>query len=71
MGTDAKENSLLEKLLASSLTFLASEDRNERPENSHGESALLRLAELAEEFAAEQVAVDPRSVAERASEEHF
>ena len=41
------------------------------PENSHGESALLRLAELAEEFDAEQVAADARSVAERVSEGRF
>jgi GTP-binding protein EngB required for normal cell division len=40
-------------------------------ENSHGESALLRLAELAEEFDAEQVAADARSVAERVSGGRF
>ena len=36
-----------------------------------GESALLRLAELAEEFDAEQVAADARSMAERVSEGRF
>jgi GTP-binding protein EngB required for normal cell division len=41
------------------------------PENSHGEAALLRLAELAEEFDVEQVAADARSVAERVSEGRF
>ncbi|HXY48378.1 MAG TPA: dynamin family protein [Terriglobales bacterium] len=40
-------------------------------ENSHGESAILRLAELADEFDAEQVAADARSVAERVSEGRF
>src|ERR1700691_5633716 len=67
MGTDFKENSLLENPLA----FIASEHPRGLPENSHGESALLRLAELAEEFDAEQVAADARSVAERISEGRF
>jgi GTP-binding protein EngB required for normal cell division len=40
-------------------------------ENSHAESALLRLAKLAKEFDAEQVAADARSVAERVSEGRF
>ena len=40
-------------------------------ENSHGESTLMRLAELAEAFDAEQVAADARSVAERVSEGRF
>jgi hypothetical protein len=71
MGTDSKVNSLLEKPVASPLSSVASEDRQASPENSHGESALLRLAELAEEFDAEQVAADARSVAERASEGRF
>ena len=65
--TDSKENSLLENLVAS----VPPEDQQGSPENSHGESALLRLAELAEEFDAEQVAGDARSVAERASEGRF
>src|SRR3984885_5182250 len=67
MGTDFKENSLLEDPLA----FVASEHPQGLPENSHGESALLRLAELAEQFDAEQVAADARSVAERVSEGRF
>jgi hypothetical protein len=71
MGTDAKENSLLEKPIASRWTSLASEDRDVPPENSHGESALLCLAELAEKFDTEQVAADARSVAERVSEGRF
>jgi GTP-binding protein EngB required for normal cell division len=48
-----------------------SEDRHVPPENSQGESALLRLADLAEEFEAEQIASDARSVAERVSEGRF
>jgi GTP-binding protein EngB required for normal cell division len=67
MATDSKENSLLENPVA----FVASEHPQGSPENSHGESALLRLAELAEEFDAEQVAADARSVAERVSEGRF
>src|SRR6202167_5139051 len=67
MGTDFKENSLLEDPLA----FVASEHPQGLHENSHGESALLRLAELAEQFDAEQVAADARSVAERVSEGRF
>jgi hypothetical protein len=67
MGTDPKENSLLERPVAS----VACDDQQAPPENSHGESALLRLAELAEEFDAEQVAADARSVAERVSEGRF
>jgi GTP-binding protein EngB required for normal cell division len=49
----------------------ASEDRHVPPENSQGESALLRLADLAEEFEAEQIAADARSIAERVSEGRF
>jgi hypothetical protein len=67
MRTDSKENSLLENPVAS----VASGNRQGSPENSHGESSLLRLAELAEEFDAEQVASDARSVAERVSEGRF
>lgn len=40
-------------------------------ENSHGEAALLRMAELAHEFGAESIAGDARSVAERVSEGRF
>lgn len=67
MGTDSKQNSLLENPVASA----ASDDQQVSPANSHGELALLRLAELAEEFDAEQVAADARSVAERVSEGRF
>jgi Dynamin family len=71
MGTDLKENSLLPKLGASIAASLGSEDQASSMENSQGESALLRLADLAEEFDAEQVAADARSVAERVSEGRF
>src|ERR1700691_3640351 len=67
MGTDSKENSLLENPVAS----VACEDQRGSPENSHGESALLRLAELAEDFESEHVATEARSVAERVSEGRF
>lgn len=40
-------------------------------QNSRGEAALVRLAELADEFDAEQVATDARSVAERVAEGRF
>lgn len=63
----SKENSLLENPEA----FVASQDPEGPPENSHGESALLRLAELAEEFEAEQVANDARPVVERVSDGRF
>jgi GTP-binding protein EngB required for normal cell division/polyhydroxyalkanoate synthesis regulator phasin len=71
MGTNSKENSLLEKDVPSPLASVASEDRNVPPGNSRGESALARLAQLAEEFEAAQVAADARSVAERVSEGRF
>ena len=71
MRTDSKENLLLEKPDTSALTSGASEDRNVPAEHSFGESTLARLAELAEEFDAEQVAADARSVAERVSEGRF
>jgi hypothetical protein len=61
----------LEKLVASPLKSRASEHRDVPPENSHGESALLRLAESAEAFDAEQIAADARSVAERVCEGRF
>jgi len=67
MGADSKENSSLGNPMAS----VVSEYQRGSPENSHGESALLRLAELAEGFDAEQVAGDARSVAERVSEGRF
>ena len=71
MVADWKERSLSDKPIASSEAFVESEDRQVSLENSYGESALLRLAELAEEFEAEQVAADARSVAERVSEGRF
>ncbi|MGA2646499.1 MAG: dynamin family protein [Candidatus Sulfotelmatobacter sp.] len=71
MRTDSKENLLLEKPDTSALTSGVSEDRNVPAEHSFGESTLARLAELAEEFDAEQVAADARSVAERVSEGRF
>src|ERR1022692_2853810 len=71
MRTDSKENLLLERPATSALTSGASEDRTVPADNSHGESSLSRLAELAEEFDAEQVAADARSVAERVSEGRF
>jgi predicted GTPase len=70
MRADSKENVLLEKPAISELTSGVSEARS-APENSHGESSLSRLAELAEEFDAKQVAADARSVAERVSEGRF
>lgn len=63
MTADCKENSVLEAASSSAAVPPAG--------NSHGESSLLRLAELAEEFDAEQVSADARSVAERVSEGRF
>src|ERR1700683_4959701 len=71
MGTDSKENSLLERTASSPFVSVASEDWGVPPENSRGELTLLRLAELAKEFGSEQVAADARSVAERVSEGRF
>jgi hypothetical protein len=71
MRTDSKEDSLLEKPASPRLVSVAPEDRRASPQNSHGESALMRLAELADQFDAEQVAADARSVAERVSEGRF
>jgi GTP-binding protein EngB required for normal cell division len=66
MGRDSKKDSLLESPVTSAC------DKLQRfPENSHGESVLLRLAELAEEFDADQVARDAQSLAERVSEGRF
>jgi GTP-binding protein EngB required for normal cell division len=63
MAADSKEKSLLETA--------SSAPPSSPVESSHGESALLRLAELAAEFEAEQVAADARSLAERVSEGRF
>jgi predicted GTPase len=69
--TDSKENLLPEGPATAALTSEASEDRTVPADNSHGESSLSRLAELAEEFDAEQVAADARALAERVSEGRF
>jgi ribosome biogenesis GTPase A len=71
MKTDSKENSVLENTASPRLAYVATENRQASLQNSHGESALLRLAELADEFDAEQVAADARSLAERVSEGRF
>jgi len=71
MKTDSKENLVLEKLARPRLASVGPEDRQASAENSHGESTLMRLAELADEFDAEQIAADARSVAERVSEGRF
>ena len=71
MKTDSKENSVLEKPASPRLESVAPESRLASSDNSHGESALIRLAELADQFDAEQVAADARSVAERISEGRF
>jgi GTP-binding protein EngB required for normal cell division len=78
MGIDSKESSLLEKpkldkpkLEKPDVSAAASEQGQISPGSSPGESALLRLAELAEAFEADQVAADARSLAERVSEGRF
>jgi hypothetical protein len=71
MRTNSKEHLLRERPATSASTSGPSEDRPVPADNSHGESSLSRLAELAEEFDAEQVAADARSVAERVSEGRF
>ena len=63
MASDSQEKSVMETA--------NSAEPFSRVESPHGESALLRLAELAKEFDAEQVAADARSVAERVSEGRF
>ena len=68
MGT-GKENSWLEKPVALPLASLASQNRDGLPENCHGESALLRLAELAEDLT--PAPADARSLTERLSEGPF
>ncbi len=71
LGTIITEDERVEFRSTLPLASVASEDQQGSPENSYGESALLRLGELAEEFDAEQVAADARSVAERISEGRF
>jgi GTP-binding protein EngB required for normal cell division len=71
MKTDSKEDSVLEKPGSPRSAPVAPVSGQASPENSEGESALMRLAELADEFDAEQVAADARSVAERVSEGRF
>jgi GTP-binding protein EngB required for normal cell division len=71
MRTDSKENLLLEKPATSALTSVASEHRAGAAGNSHAETSLSRLAELAEQLDAKQVASDARSVTERVSEGRF
>ena len=63
MAIDPKENPALEREASVPPNFFLG--------NFHGESALLRLAELADEFDAEQVAADARSLVERVSEGRF
>jgi hypothetical protein len=58
MVTDSQENSLL----ANPVAFVASEDPQSLPENS-GRISAHASVESAEEFYAEQVAADARSVA--------
>ena len=72
MQTDCKENSVLEKAVAEpGLSSATSPDQRAHIENAQGETALLRLAEMADEFDARQVASDARSVAERVIEGRF
>ena len=73
LGTIVTEEERVEFRSTSTLPLasVASGEQQGSPEDSHGESALLRLADLAEEFDAEQVAADSRSVAERVSEGRF
>ncbi|MGC2793000.1 MAG: dynamin family protein, partial [Candidatus Sulfotelmatobacter sp.] len=71
MTTESKERSLLEKPASPRLASVAPEDGHLSIENSNGESALVRLAELADQFDAQQVAADARSLAERVSEGRF
>jgi hypothetical protein len=71
LGTIIAEDGRVEFRSTLPLASVAFEEQQGSPENSHGESALLRLGELAEEFEAEQVAADAQSVAERVSEGRF
>jgi GTP-binding protein EngB required for normal cell division len=71
MRTDSKENLLREKPATSALTSGTSEHRVVPGGNSHAETSLSRLAELAEQFDAKQVASDAWSVTERVSEGRF
>ena len=71
MRTDSKENLLPEKPATSALTSGASEHRAVPAGKSQAETSLSRLAELAEQLDAKQVASDARSVTERVSEGRF
>lgn len=63
---------MLEKSVAvPELSSIASLNQRALVENAYGEAALLRLAEMADEFDARQVASDARSVAERVTEGRF
>ncbi|MGB5155402.1 MAG: hypothetical protein WBN74_17295, partial [Candidatus Sulfotelmatobacter sp.] len=54
MKTGSEENPLLENVAASRLVSVAPEDQQASAKNSHGESILMRLAGLADEFDAER-----------------
>ena len=58
---------------STALTFPATESSTARSpaEDAHGETSLLRMAELAAAFGADKLAADARSVAERVSEGCF
>ena len=71
MQTDFAENSVLEKSVSTPDSASSSLDQRDFMENVQGETALLRLAELADEFDARQVASDARSVADRVTEGRF
>ena len=71
MQTDFTENSVLEKPASTPDSASTSLDQCDFMENVQGETSLLRLAEVADEFDARQVASDARSVAERITEGRF
>lgn len=71
METDFKENPVLEQPVSAPGLSSTSPDQRALIENAQGEKALLRLAEVADEFDARQVASDARSVAERVIEGRF
>ena len=71
MKRDSNESSVPEKRTSRRLLCHTAEHPEASLEHPHGESALTRLAELADQFDAEQVAADARSLAERVSEGLF